>query len=223
MRKLLTPHSLLSSTHTLHTAWAMDLSVLLQRWRSQRIAKYRSCELQDTLARIFSGCGTPYLLNDFISRAALILLLVLSAARSVESANNIILHCRIDIHSHTLYGCVSLIIIYTYITELTSRDSVSFFYVVCCTTDYPIHVASCGEGPYDSYYSHEWIIHSFMAPAFLSSIYLTRYIQRLLMRAYLFLTHAPTHHASYILYALHCEWLIVRRIALYTAALLGIS
>ena len=37
-----------------YTAWAMNLSVLLQRWRSQRIAKYWSCELQDTLARIFS-------------------------------------------------------------------------------------------------------------------------------------------------------------------------
>jgi len=37
----------------------------LHRWRSQRIAKCQSCELQDTLA--LSSCGTPYLLNEYIA------------------------------------------------------------------------------------------------------------------------------------------------------------
>ena len=39
----------------------------LHRWRSQRIAKCWSCELQDTLAQLFLGCGTPYSLNVYIA------------------------------------------------------------------------------------------------------------------------------------------------------------
>ncbi len=56
----------------------------LQRWRSQRIAKCQSCELQDTLALYRAVEHLTYWTN--ISHCRFYIALAMSAARLVESA-----------------------------------------------------------------------------------------------------------------------------------------
>ncbi len=78
----------------------------LHRWRSQRIAKCWSCELQDTLAQLFLGCGTPYSLNVYIASQINLSCFITRQRLQRARLRVLFLHHTFYTYHKLRYGCV---------------------------------------------------------------------------------------------------------------------